>query len=79
MTHGTEMICLRRWAAPQLLGHNQIASLEGLAALSGGEPRLNTLDVRGNALTALSQLAPLAGLCQLTELRIGDDATGDKV
>lgn len=79
MAHDAGMTCLTCCTSPQLLGHNQISSLEGLAALSGGEPRLKTLDVRGNALTALSQLTPLVGLCHLTELRLDDGATGDKV
>lgn len=46
-------------------------------ALPGEEPVLQTLHVHGNALTALSQLAPLAGLRQLTQLRFGDDPAGN--
>lgn len=61
----------------QILAHNQISSLDGLAVLRGTDCRLNTLDVRGNALTALSQLAPLAEIRQLTHLRLDDGLAGD--
>jgi hypothetical protein len=62
----------------QHLGHNVISSLDGLAALSSQDASLVALELHGNALTALSQLAPLAGLHQLTQLRLEDPATGDK-
>ena len=62
----------------QHLGHNQISKLDGLVALSSQEARLGALELHGNALTALSQLAPLAGLSQLTQLRLEDTATGEK-
>ena len=58
----------------QHLMHNQIADLEGLACLRGRESGLKTLDLRGNALTALSLLAPLAG-CRVQHLLLSGSGT----
>lgn len=54
----------------QRLAHNRITCLGGLAALHGADCRLATLDLRGNALTALSQLAELAGCRRLEQLQL---------
>lgn len=46
---------------PQVLSHNQISQLDGLAVSAGPVRSLTHLDLRDNALSLLAELAPLAG------------------
>lgn len=56
------------------VSYNRIEELSGLAGLAGGDYDLVTLDVRGNRVADLQQLAHLHGLAKLSTLFFAEDA-----